>query len=72
MSSTSDTDWSRASRKPIHRGQPGARAFGIYLQVFERGLLLRTTGIIALSPSLIIEPKHIEELFGILSQAIKE
>jgi beta-alanine--pyruvate transaminase len=54
-------------------GQPGARAFGIYLKCFERGLLLRTTGdIIALSPALIIEPKHIEELFGILSQAIKE
>jgi len=32
-----------------------------------------TTGdIIALSPALIIEPKHIEELFGILSQALKE
>ena len=54
-------------------GQPGARAFGIYLKCFERGLLLRTTGdIIALSPSLIIEQKHIDELFGILSQALKE
>ncbi len=55
------------------RGRPGARAFDIYLKCFERGLLLRTTGdIIALSPSLIIEPKHIDELFGILSQAIKD
>jgi len=54
-------------------GSPGARAFPIYLKCFERGLLLRTTGdTIALSPALIIEPKHIEELFGILSQAIKE
>jgi len=54
-------------------GSPGARAFGVYLKCFERGLLLRTTGdIVALSPSLIIEPKHIEELFGILSQAIKD
>jgi len=54
-------------------GSPGARAFGIYLKCFERGLLLRTTGdIIALSPSLIITPAHIEELFGILSQALKE
>ena len=54
-------------------GSPGARAFGIYLKCFERGLLIRTTGdIIALSPALIIEPKHIDELFGILSQALKD
>jgi beta-alanine--pyruvate transaminase len=54
-------------------GSPGARAFNIYLKCFERGLLLRTTGdIIALSPALIIEPAHIDELFGILSQALRE
>jgi beta-alanine--pyruvate transaminase len=54
-------------------GSPGARAFGIYLKCFERGLLIRTTGdIVALSPALIIEPKHIDELVGILSQALKE
>jgi beta-alanine--pyruvate transaminase len=54
-------------------GSPGARAFGVYLKCFERGLLIRTTGdTIALSPSLIIEPKHIDELIGILSQALKE
>jgi beta-alanine--pyruvate transaminase len=54
-------------------GSPGARAFGIYLKCFERGLLLRTTGdIIALSPALIIEPKHMDELFGILTQALRD
>ncbi len=54
-------------------GTPGARAFAIYLKCFERGLLIRTTGdIIALSPALIIEPKHIDELAGILSQALKD
>jgi beta-alanine--pyruvate transaminase len=54
-------------------GSPGARAFGIYLKCFERGLLIRTTGdTIALSPALIIEPAQIEELFGILSQALRE
>jgi beta-alanine--pyruvate transaminase len=54
-------------------GSPGARAFGVYLKCFERGLLIRTTGdIIALSPALIIEPKHIEELFGILAQALRD
>ncbi|HEY6126092.1 MAG TPA: aminotransferase class III-fold pyridoxal phosphate-dependent enzyme, partial [Steroidobacteraceae bacterium] len=54
-------------------GSPGARAFGVYLKCFERGLLIRTTGdIIALSPSLIIEDKHLDELIGVLSQAIRE
>jgi beta-alanine--pyruvate transaminase len=54
-------------------GSPGARAFGVFLKCFERGLLIRTTGdTIALSPALVIEPAHIEELFGILSQALRD
>jgi beta-alanine--pyruvate transaminase len=53
-------------------GSPGARAFGVYLECFERGLLIRTTGdIIALSPALIIEPNHIDELVGILGEALR-
>jgi beta-alanine--pyruvate transaminase len=52
-------------------GSPGTRAFSVFLKCFERGLLIRTTGdIIALSPALIIEPAHLEELFGILAQAL--
>jgi beta-alanine--pyruvate transaminase len=54
-------------------GSPGARAFDIYLRCFERGLLIRTTGdIIALSPALIIEPQHIDEVAGILGAALRE
>jgi beta-alanine--pyruvate transaminase len=54
-------------------GSPGKRAFDVYLKCFERGLLIRTTGdTIALSPALIIENPHLDELFGILSQAIRE
>jgi beta-alanine--pyruvate transaminase len=54
-------------------GSPGARAFGVYLECFERGLLIRTTGdIIALSPALIIEPKHVDELLGILTAALRK
>ena len=54
-------------------GSPGARAFGVYLKCFERGLLIRTTGdIIALSPALIFENRHIEELVGILGAALKD
>ena len=54
-------------------GSPGKRAFDVYLKCFERGLLIRTTGdIIALSPALIIEQAHIDELFGVLSQVLRE
>jgi beta-alanine--pyruvate transaminase len=54
-------------------GSPGARAFGLYLKCFERGLLIRTTGdIIAMSPALTIENKHIDELLGILTRTLRE
>jgi beta-alanine--pyruvate transaminase len=54
-------------------GQPGSRAFQVYLKCFARGLLIRTTGdIIALSPPLIIEPAHIDELVGILGEVLRE
>src|SRR5689334_11450199 len=54
-------------------GSPGKRAFDVYLKCFERGLLIRTTAdTIALSPALILEQTHIDELFGILSQALRE
>jgi beta-alanine--pyruvate transaminase len=53
-------------------GQPGARAFQVYLNCFERGLLIRTTGdIIALSPALIIEPAHIDTIANILSDVLR-
>jgi beta-alanine--pyruvate transaminase len=53
-------------------GAPGKRAFDVYLKCFERGLLIRTTGdTIALSPALIIESRHIDELFGILSESLR-
>jgi beta-alanine--pyruvate transaminase len=54
-------------------GAPGKRAFEVYLKCFERGLLIRTTGdTIALSPALILEQAHIDEMFGALSQALRE
>ncbi len=53
-------------------GKPGARAFDVFLRAFEAGVLIRTTGdIIALSPPLIIERAHIDELFGKLAQVLK-
>jgi beta-alanine--pyruvate transaminase len=52
-------------------GAPGARAFDVYLKCFERGILVRNTGdTIALSPPLIIEKPHIDQLFVTLRDAI--
>ncbi|MGA0102500.1 MAG: aspartate aminotransferase family protein, partial [Steroidobacteraceae bacterium] len=48
-------------------GKPTARAFQAFLDCFERGVMVRTTGdTIALSPPLIIERSHVDELFGTL------
>src|SRR5258708_3294239 len=53
-------------------GKPTARAFDAFLKCYERGLLIRTTGdIIALSPPLIVEKSHIDEIFGTLGDVLK-
>ncbi len=54
-------------------GKVGARAYDVFVRAFKKGLLIRTTGdIIALSPPLIIEKAHIDEIANKLSEAIKE
>jgi beta-alanine--pyruvate transaminase len=53
-------------------GKPGARGFEVYLKCFEKGLLVRQTGdIIALSPPLILDRTHIDQIFGMLSEVLK-
>ncbi|PUA16297.1 aspartate aminotransferase family protein [Glaciimonas sp. PCH181] len=53
-------------------GKPGARAFSAFKQAFDEGILVRTTGdIIALSPPLVLEKKHIDELIGKLASILK-
>jgi len=53
-------------------GAPTKRAFDAFLQCYEKGLLIRTTGdIIALSPPLMINKAQIDELFGILGGVLK-
>jgi len=53
-------------------GQPGKRAFDVFLECWERGVLIRTTGdTIALSPPLIIENKHIDQMVGTLADVLK-
>lgn len=53
-------------------GKIGARAFDAFKQAFDSGILIRTTGdIIALSPPLVFEKAHIDELIGKLSSVLK-
>jgi beta-alanine--pyruvate transaminase len=54
-------------------GKPGARGYATFLRAFEKGLLVRVTGdIIALSPPLIIEKSHIDQIFSTLAEVLKE
>jgi beta-alanine--pyruvate transaminase len=53
-------------------GAPTKRAFDIFLDCYEHGALVRTTGdIVALSPPLIIERPQIDQLIDTLGQAIR-
>ena len=52
-------------------GEPGARAHEVFVDCFERGLLIRVTGdIIALSPPLVIEREEIAATAAILRGAL--
>lgn len=56
--------------KPID-GEPTKRAFNAFLNAYNDGLLIRTTGdIIALSPPLIITHAQIDELFEKLRKVL--
>jgi beta-alanine--pyruvate transaminase len=51
---------------------PGKRALSVFRDCWERGLLARTTGdIIALSPPLIAEKTHIDQIVGMIGDALK-
>jgi beta-alanine--pyruvate transaminase len=53
-------------------GEPAKRAFNVFLDCFERGLLIRTTGdTIALSPPLIIERAQIDQIVGTIADALR-
>jgi beta-alanine--pyruvate transaminase len=53
-------------------GKVGARAFDVFLQCFERGLLVRQTGdILALSPPLIVQPAHIDQMFTTIGEVLQ-
>ena len=53
-------------------GEPTKRAFTAFLNAYEAGVLIRTTGdIIALSPPLIIEKSEIDRLVDTLRTVLE-
>ncbi len=53
-------------------GSPAKRAFDIFLDCYERGVLIRTTGdTLALSPPLIIERGQIDQIVDTVRGAIR-
>lgn len=58
--------------QPIE-GAPTKRAFQAFLDAYDAGILIRTTGdIIALSPPLIINKANIDELIGKLADVLNK
>lgn len=52
-------------------GAPGARAYDVFVDCLKRGVFIRVTGdIIALSPPLIIEDAHIDQIVDTLRDAL--
>ena len=53
-------------------GEPTKRAFSVFLDCYDKGLMVRSTGdIVALSPPLIIEREHIDQIVDTLRGAIR-
>ena len=53
-------------------GEPAKRAFSVFLDCYEKGVLIRTTGdTIALSPPLIIEKSQIDQIVDTIGGALK-
>ncbi len=55
-------------------GAVGARAYEVFTRCFhDKDVLIRTTGdVIALSPPLIIEKAHIDQIFERIAEAVRE
>ena len=54
-------------------GEPSKRAFNAFLNSYQLGVLTRTTGdTIALSPPLIVQKPHIDQIIGTLGDVLKD
>jgi beta-alanine--pyruvate transaminase len=53
-------------------GEPGRRAFSVFLDCYDKGVMLRTTGdIVAFSPPLIVEREHIDQIVDTVRGALR-
>jgi beta-alanine--pyruvate transaminase len=53
-------------------GEPTKRAFSVFLDCYDKGVMLRTTGdIVAFSPPLIIERTHIDQIIDTVRGALR-
>ncbi|MCU0922508.1 MAG: aminotransferase class III-fold pyridoxal phosphate-dependent enzyme, partial [Burkholderiaceae bacterium] len=53
-------------------GEPAKRAFNVFLDCYDKGVMLRVTGdIVAISPPLIIERQQIDQIVDTLRGAIQ-
>ncbi len=53
-------------------GEPTKRAFSVFLDCYEKGVMMRTTGdIVAFSPPLIIERAHIDQIIDTVRGALR-
>jgi beta-alanine--pyruvate transaminase len=54
-------------------GAPGARGYDVFVECFNRGLMVRATGdIIALSPPLIVEREQIEIMTSTIAAVLRD
>ena len=54
------------------KGAPGARGMEVCIKAYEAGLMVRVSGdVIAMSPPLILEKAHVDEMIEILRNVIK-
>jgi beta-alanine--pyruvate transaminase len=52
-------------------GSPGARGFEAYLRVYEKNVLVRSTGdILAVAPALIVEEAHLDQIVSTIREVL--
>ena len=73
MKSVGERSWFFALLIVLWTGRkPTKRTFEAFLRCYDKGLLIRTTGdIIALSPPLIVEKSHIDQIFGTIGEVLR-
>ena len=54
-------------------GQPGKRAYDVFVECFHQGVLVRSAGDnLVLAPAYVVEPAQIEQMVGVLAAAVKK